>query len=418
MNIFRSLKYYNYRLHFTGQAISLIGTWMQRVAISWLVYRLTGSAFLLGFITFASLIPSLFLSPYAGSFIDRHDKFKVLLVTQAGLMLQAGLLALMIWFQYYSIMWIGILSLLQGIINSFDVTARQALMVDLVDNKEDLPNAIALNATVFNSARLVGPALAGIILSTFGEEMCFTINFVSFIAVLICLLCMKLDIKPSMKATENIWSDLKEGFYHIKNSPNVLSLILTMAASSLLIIPFITLLPVFAKDIFHGDAGTFSWFESAAGLGALFGAIYMARLRKGISLHKVTIISGFIMSFSVIALSIAPSLVPALIFTAAAGIGLMVQNSSINTYIQTHSTPEMRGRTISYYIMANQGILPIGSLLIGFLAHLYGAQTVVFIEGIAGFIITAALLYYKLIRNVIKGKLYPIRIKEMLRTSS
>lgn len=409
MYIFRSLKYPNYRLFFTGQAISLIGTWMQRVAISWLVYRITGSAFLLGAVTFLSLIPSLFLSPFAGSFVDRYNKYRVLMFTQVALMLQAGILAFMVWFQYYNILWIGALSLIQGIINSFDVNARQSLMIDLVDKKEDLPNAIALNSTVFNSARLIGPALAGIVLSTLGEELCFLINFLSFIAVLVCLMLMKLEIKQEIKPKQNIWIDLEEGFQHVVSSRDIFPLILTMAASSLLIIPFITLLPVFAKDIFSGDATTFSWFESAAGLGALIGAIYMAKLTSKTDLNKVTIISGFILSFSVLALAISPSLITALIFTAFAGTGLMVQNSSINTYIQTHSHPDMRGRTISYYIMANQGILPLGSLLIGFLAHRWGTQTVVFIEGLAGLVITGGLLLHK--KNQLQSRFHAIKMK-------
>jgi len=409
MNIFRSLKYYNYRLFFFGQAISLIGTWMQRVAISWLIYRITGSAFLLGAITFLSLIPSLFLSPFAGSFVDRYNKYRVLMFTQVGLMLQAGVLAFMVWFQYYNVLWIGVLSLIQGIINSFDVNARQSLMIDLVDKKEDLPNAIALNSAVFNSARLVGPALAGIVLSTLGEEVCFLINFISFVAVLICLLLMKLKVKHEPKVSQNIWTDLGDGFQHVIASRDIFPLILTMAASSLLIIPFTTLLPVFAKDIFSGDATTFSWFESAAGLGALIGAIYMARLTSKTNLNKVSVVSGFILSFSVLALAISPSLLTALIFTAFAGTGLMIQNSSINTYIQTHSHPGMRGRTISYYIMANQGVLPLGSLLIGFLAHRWGTQTIVFIEGLAGLAITISLLVYK--KNQLQNRFKAIQTK-------
>jgi len=409
MHIFRSLQYYNYRLFFTGQAISLIGTWMQRVAVSWLVYSITGSAFLLGAITFLSLIPSLFLSPFAGSFVDRHNKYRVLMFTQIGLMLQAGILAFMVWFQYYNVLWIGVLSLAQGIINSFDVNARQSLMINLVEKKEDLPNAIALNSTVFNSARLLGPALAGIVLSTLGEEVCFLINFFSFIAVLACLMLMKLNIEQEVKPTQNIWTDLQNGFQHVVSSRDIFPLILTMAASSLMIIPFITLLPVFAKDIFSGDATTFSWFESAAGLGALIGAIYMARLTSKTNLNQVTIVSGFILSFSVLALAFSPSLLMALIFTAFAGTGLMIQNSSINTYIQTHSHPGMRGRTISYYIMANQGVLPLGSLLIGFLAHRWGTQTVVFIEGLAGLAITIALLLYK--KNQLRNRFKALQLK-------
>ncbi|MBB6238098.1 MFS family permease [Pedobacter sp. AK013] len=403
MSIFRSLKHYNYRLFFTGQAISLIGTWMQRVAVSWLVYRLTGSAFLLGLITFLSLIPSLVLAPYAGSYVDRHNKYKILVITQVILMLQAGALALMIWFKVYDMFWIAALSLVQGLVNAFDVTARQSLMVNLIDDKEDLPNAIALNSSMFNAARLIGPALAGVILSTWGEDICFVINFVSFIAVLGCLVMMKLKLTVHQKSTENIWTDLKKGYDYLKSSPDLASMVLMMAASSLLVIPFTTLLPVFAKDIFNGNATTFGWFESAAGLGAFFGAIYMATLKAGQNLQKIVMMSGILLAISVVALAISPSLILALICTGSAALGLMAQTSSINTYLQTHADDVMRGRTLSYYIMAYQGVLPIGSLLMGYLAHLFGTQVVVAFEGVAGLLIVAAFVYNEKHRNQFKG---------------
>jgi MFS family permease len=399
MSIFRSLRHYNYRLFFTGQAISLIGTWMQRVAISWLVYRLTGSAFLLGLITFLSLIPSLVLAPYAGSYVDRHNKYKVLVITQIILMLQAGALALMIWLKVYDMFWIAALSLVQGLVNAFDVTARQSLMVNLIDDKEDLPNAIALNSSMFNAARLIGPALAGVILSTLGEDICFIINFISFIAVLGCMVMMKLKLTEHQKSAENIWVDLKKGYDYLKSSPDLASMVLMMAASSLLVIPFTTLLPVFAKDIFNGNATTFGWFESAAGLGAFFGAIYMATLKASQNLQKIVMMSGVLLAISVVALAISPSLILALVCTSLAALGLMAQNSSINTYLQTHADDVMRGRTMSYYIMAYQGVLPIGSLLMGYLAHLFGTQVVVAFEGVAGLLIVAAFVYNEKHRN-------------------
>lgn len=406
MSIFRSLRHYNYRLFFTGQAISLIGTWMQRVAISWLVYRLTGSAFLLGLITFLSLIPSLVLAPYAGSYVDRHNKYKILVITQIILMLQAGALALMIWFKIYDMFWIAALSLVQGLVNAFDVTARQSLMVNLIDDKEDLPNAIALNSSMFNAARLIGPALAGIILSTLGEDICFLINFISFIAVLGCMVMMKLKLTAHVKSKENIWIDLRKGYDYLKNSPDLASMVLMMAASSLLVIPFTTLLPVFAKDIFNGNATTFGWFESAAGFGAFFGAIYMATLKAGQNLQKIVTFSGILLAVAVIALAISPTLIMALICTGMAALGLMAQTSSINTYLQTHADDLMRGRTLSYYIMAYQGVLPIGSLLMGYFAHLFGTQIVVAFEGVAGLLIVAAFIYSEKHRNQLKNN-YP-----------
>jgi MFS family permease len=368
---------------------------MQRVAISWLIYRITGSALLLGLVTFLSLIPSLVLSPFVGTFIDRHNKFRVVKITQIALMLQAGVLAAMVWLNYYNIAWIAILSLVQGVINAFDTTARQSLMIDLVDDHEDLPNAIALNSSVFNAARLIGPAFAGIILSSFGEDVCFLINFLSFIAVIFCLMMMKLQITVNAKSEENIWIDLRKGYDYLKESPDLLSLILVLGASSLLVIPFTTMLPVFAKDVFQGNATTFSWFESAAGFGALIGAVYMAMLRPGKDLNTLTIVSGTIFAVALIGLSVSSTLFFALVATALSGVGLMIQNSAINTYIQMHASSEMRARTLSYYIMAYQGILPIGSLLIGFFAHAIGVNMVVFVEGIAGILIVFVFMVYQ-----------------------
>lgn len=379
---------------------------MQRVAISWLVYRLTGSPFVLGLITFASLIPSLVLAPFAGSLVDRYNKFNIFISTQIVLMLQAGTLALMVWLDYYNIAWIGVLSLVQGLVNSLDVTARQSLVVNFVEKKEDLPNAIALNSSMFNGARLVGPALAGIILSSFGENVCFFLNFLTYIAVLICLSLMKIKLKPIERSKENIWFDLKEGFNYLKNSPNISSLILLMAASSLIIIPFTTFLPVFAKDIFNGDATTFSWFESVGGLGALMGAVYMATLKSTRNFIKIIIRSSFTLSLSVLGLALSPSLIMALLFTGTAALGLMSQNSSINTYLQTHTPDKMRGRTMSYYIMAFQGVLPLGTLLMGYLAHKIGTTTIVALEGMAGVLIMISFILYR--RNRFKN------IKEQL----
>jgi MFS family permease len=409
MSVFRSLKHHNFRLHFIGQAISLIGTWMQRVAISWLVYRITGSALLLGVVTFLSLIPSLVLAPFAGSFIDRHNKFRVVMVTQIALMIQAGALAAMIWLNYYNMVWISVLSLAQGLINAFDTTARQALMVDLVDDKEDLPNAIALNSSAFNAARLVGPALAGIILSSFGEDVCFLINFLSFIAVICCLMMMKLALIPASRSDVNIWTDLRKGYEYLKDSPDLSSLILLLAASSLLVIPYTTLLPVFAKDVFHGDATTFSWFESAAGLGALFGAVFMATLKPGRDLIRLTILSSIVFAVALLGLAVSSSIVLALAATAATGGGLMIQNSAINTYLQTHASSEMRARTLSYYIMSYQGILPVGSLVIGYLAHYFGVGVVVFAEGILGILIVLVFMLHQ------RGLSHWIRVLQVIR---
>jgi MFS family permease len=395
MNIFRSLKYRNFKLFFYGQSISLVGTWMQKTAVSWLVYRLTGSALLLGLVGFVSLIPSLILSPYAGSLIDRHNRYKILLITQVVSMIQAGVLAALIYFQYYNITFIVLLSLIQGVINAFDVTCRQSLMVEMVEDKNDLPNAIALNSTMTNLARIVGPALAGIILSTFGEDFCFIGNFISYVPVLICLLMMKLNLVVSARSQKSIWLELEEGFKYVSGDKDLSSMIIMIGISSLFVIPFNTLMPIFAKDLFSGNASTFSWFESAAGLGSVISAMYLANLQSSKTLMKITIIASAVFGVSLVFLSYSAILPLALMFMTFSGLGMMAQTSSINTYIQTHAIPEMRGRAISYYIMAYQGMIPIGSLMIGWTAHVFGPRLAVCIAGLIGLLATSMFMWYK-----------------------
>jgi MFS family permease len=395
MDAFRSFKYKNFKLFFYGQSISLLGTWIQKTAVVWLVYRLTGSAMLLGIVSFVSLIPSLLLSPYAGSYIDRHDRFKVMKNTQKLAMLQAGLLAALIYFQFYNISVIILLSLLQGIINAFDVTCRQSLMVELVDDKADLPNAIALNSTITNLARVAGPAIAGIILSTLGEDFCFISNFFSFVPVLICLYLMKLNTQPSAHSQKDIWHELKEGLDYVISDKQIVSLIILLTGSSLFVIPFTTLMPIFAKDLFNGTSGTFSLFESAIGLGSLISAVYMARLKTIDKLTQVTVVASVLFGLGVITLAVANHLRLALLGMAISGVGMMAQTSSINTYIQTHAVPAMRARAISYFVMAYMGITPIGSLLIGFLAEHLKPREVVALEGILSLVIIAAYVVYQ-----------------------
>ncbi|PSL43814.1 putative MFS family arabinose efflux permease [Chitinophaga niastensis] len=395
MNIFRSLKSRNFRLFFYGQSVSLIGTWMQKTAVCWLVYRLTNSALLLGVVSFVSLIPSLLLSPYAGSYIERHNRYRILVITQIISMIQAGALAMMILFRNYNIPGIILLSLVQGIINAFDVTCRQSMMAEMVEEKDDLPNAIALNSTMANFARIAGPALAGIILSTFGEDFCFLSNFLSYVPVLISLFMMKIVLPPVVKSERSIWMELREGFNYISGDNDLSSLLLMLTASSLFVIPFNTLMPVFAKDLFNGDAKTFSWFESAAGLGSIISAIYMANLKGGKDMVKIMITASLIFALSLILLSYAAWLPLALLFMLLSGIGMMAQTSAINTYIQTHAIPKMRARAISYYIMAYQGMIPLGSLLTGVLAHFVGPRLTVCIAGVTGTVATVVFVSYQ-----------------------
>ncbi|WDF69839.1 MFS transporter [Sphingobacterium oryzagri] len=404
MDIFRSLSYPNFRLHVIGQAISLLGTWMQRVAISWLVYEMTNSVFWLGFVQFISLLPSLILSPFIGSFVDKHKKYKLVFITQIGLMLQAGMLTLVVGLHWETVFLLSLLGFMQGIVNAFDVLGRQSLMISLVDNKRDLPNAIALNSSIFNAARMIGPAIGGILLTTYGEFVCFGVNFFSFVPVIICLLLMRVTEDQSKLTRESNWRGLVEGFSYLRRSPHIASLIIVLTFSSLLVIPYTSLLPAVAKDLFRGDESTFSWFESAAGFGAMIGAINMARLKTGQNLRYRVLFSAFLMGISLCLLAFAHYLPTALLFTMMVSLAMMMQNSSINTYIQTHAVPSYRARTISYYIMAFQGIAPIGTLLVGATAEYFGIQTTLYAMGAAGIVLS--LSYYTYIRLHIQRRLF------------
>ena len=393
--MFKALKSKNFKLFFYGQSVSVIGTWLQKTAVSWMVYSVTGSVFLLGLATFLSMIPSLFLAPLAGSIIGRYDKHRAMILLQSLAMLQAGALALMIYLKIYNINFILALSLIQGIINSFDMTCRQTMMIDIVDNKEDLPNAVALNSTLNNFARIAGPALAGIILHNYGEDICFIGNFLSYIPVLISLLMMK--ITPHIKATDKMkmYDDFIEGLDYVKKETEMAKMLLMLMCSSLFVISFNTLMPVFAKDIFSGNAQTFSWFESAAGIGSILSAIYLANLKKADNMGKIMITASLLLGFSIIILAYSNSLTVALICMALSGVGMMAQTSSINIYIQTQSTVNMRSRSISYYLMAYQGMIPVGSLIIGYVSHIIGTRNTVAIQGIICILSVIVYVYYK-----------------------
>ncbi|MGI4750742.1 MAG: MFS transporter [Janthinobacterium lividum] len=390
----RALKYSNFRLYFSGQAISLIGTWMQRMAVSWLVFRLTHSELMLGLVVFAGQIPIMLLSPYGGALTDRHSRYKVLFYTQIASMVQAGLLTLVVLTHHYDITIIIVLSVILGIINAFDTPARQSLMILLIDDKKDLPNAIALNSSMVTLARLLGPVAAGFILSSFGEGVCFAVNFLSFVAVIASLLLMKIPPQTKQIIKQDIWQGLREGYNYLQQHAGLRSVILLMACTSFFVMPYSTLLPVFATDIFHGNVTTFSWLNAVSGLGALGGAVYMATLKPGKSLLKVIGYGCAQFAISLFLFSVTKFFSLALCFIMAAEFGMMSQIAASNTYIQTHVDENMRGRVISYYVMAFQGMAPIGSLVIGFMAHYFGASLIVSAEGIAGVISVICFIPY------------------------
>ncbi len=293
-NTFRSLQYRNYLLFFSGQSLSLIGTWTQRIATPWLVYRMTGSPFLLGLVGFAGQLPTFLLSPYAGVVTDRIDRYKVLLATQVLAMLQAFILCVLFFSHKIEIWQIITLGIFLGIINAFDVPARQSLVIKLVDDKRDLGNAIALNSSMVNAARLIGPSIAGVLIAYFGEGCCFLINGISYIFVITTLLFIK--IKPDLKLIghKNIIQEFREGFSYTFNNVTIRTLILMLALVSLVAMPYTVLMPVFAAKILHGSSHTFGFLMAATGIGALAGSLYMASRKTVAGLEKLIPVSAII----------------------------------------------------------------------------------------------------------------------------
>ncbi len=387
VNTFSAFKSRNYRLYFAGQSVSLIGTWMQKTAVSWVIYSLTHSKFMLGLTLFATMFPSFLFSVAGGVVSDRYNRYKVLLLTQIVSMLQALLLTALIFFNHYRVWEIIGLGVLLGIVNAFDVPARQSLVIDMVGNKRDLPNALALNSSMVNLSRLIGPGIAGIVIERFGDTVCFGLNTLSFLAVIISLLFMRLPRYIPKLQNKNVFGQLKEGLQYIRKRPDIQFILGMLALISVFVLPFSTLIPVYAKDIFHGTASTFGIIDSAIGLGAFSGAIFLASLRPGTNLSRILAINTFVFGFGLIAFSHMPLYWVALIFAAVAAFGMMSQVTISNTLIQTTVDPSMRGRVISVYAMVFFGMQPLGGLLIGFVSQNVGVKNTVLAEGIIALLI-------------------------------
>lgn len=388
----RAFQYRNYRLFFFGQGISLIGTWMQRIALSWLVYRLTDSAFLLGFVGFASQMPTFLLSPFAGVVADKSNKLRIMIITQALSMLQAFILAILVLTDKISIWQIIALGTFLGLVTAFDVPTRQSFVVQMVDRKEDLGNAIALNSFVFNSARLIGPSLAGVLVAAIGEGICFLLNAISYIAVIIALLVMKIKPKDKLEVNKsNVLQGLKEGFNYTFSYLEIRYTLLLLSSVSLFGMPYAVLMPIFAKDILHGDSHTLGFLMAGAGVGAILGALYMASRRDSNGLERIIPIATGTFGFGLIVFSLSHSFWLSLILISFSGAGMMVQMASCNTFIQTIVDDNKRGRVMSFYAMSFMGLAPFGSLLAGSMAKIIGAPNTLIMGGIVCLLI--ALIY-------------------------
>ena len=386
---FSAFKSRNYRLYFIGQSVSLIGTWMQKTAVSWVIYALTHSTFMLGLTLFASQFPSFLFSLIGGVVSDRYNRFRVLLGTQVASMIQASILAILILAGHYAVWEILALSVLLGVINAFDVPARQSLVYEMIDDKKDLPNALALNSSMVNLSRLIGPAIAGFVLENLGDGVCFLLNALSFVAVIGSLLLMKLPKYIKQVHTKNVLGELGEGMVYLKRTPSIAFVIMMLGLISLFVLPFSTLLPVYAKDIFKGTASTFGIIDSVIGLGAFSGAIFLASLKPGSNLKRILAINTLIFGAGLILFSHESNYPLALVFATVAGFGMMSQITVSNTLIQTTVEPNMRGRVISYYAMAFFGMQPIGGLLIGTVSKWIGTPDTMLAEGVIALLIGA-----------------------------
>ncbi len=360
---------------------------MQKTAVSWVIYSLTHSKFMLGVTLFATMFPSFMLSFLGGVVSDRYNRYKVLLVTQVVSMVQAILLTLLIFSKHYTVWQIIVLSALLGVVNAFDVPARQSLVYEMVEDKKDLPNALALNSSMVNLSRIIGPGIAGLIIEKWGDTFCFGLNALSFVAVIISLLLMRLPEYVSKAHTKNIFGELKEGLVYIKKTPSIAFVLGMLAMISLFVLPYTTLIPVYAKDIFHGTASTFGVIDSFIGLGAFTGAIFLASLKPGSNLRKILAINTLVFGAGLILFSHAPYYVMALAFAIVSAFGMMSQITISNTLIQTTVDPAMRGRVISFYAMAFFGMQPLGGLLIGFISQKIGVKDTVMAQGIIALLI-------------------------------
>jgi MFS family permease len=375
------LRHRNFRLFFGGQSISLIGTWMTRVATSWLVYRLTGSALLLGTVSFAGQIPTFLLAPFAGVWVDRLDRRQVLVWTQALSMAQSLLLAALTLSHHITIPLLLGLSVLQGMVNAFDMPGRQSFMVKMVDDRRDLSNAIAINSSMVNLARLIGPSLAGMLIAVTSEGWCFLIDGVSYIAVIASLLMMRLNAPEIARKATSTLTELKAGWTYVSGFLPIRTILMLFAVVSLMGMPFVVLMPIFAAQVLHGGPHTLGFLMGAMGLGALISALSLAARRSVVGLVKIVPLAAALFGAGLIGFGLSHWLWLSLVTVFFAGMGMMQGMAASNTIIQTIVSEDKRGRVMSYYTMAFMGMAPFGSLLAGSMAHAVGAPRTVIFNG-------------------------------------
>jgi len=402
----RALRHRNFRLFFFGQTISLIGTWMTRIATAWLVYRLTHSALLLGTVSFAGQIPTFIFAPFAGVWIDRLDRRQVLVWTQTLALVQSFALAGLTFSGAITITWILGLSVLQGMINAFDMPGRQSFMVQMVGDKADLGNAIAINSSMVNVARLIGPSLAGMVIAATNEAWCFLIDGISYMAVIASLLMMRIAASQARREVKSTLTELKEGWSYVTGFLPIRTILLLFAVVSLMGMPFVVLMPVFAANVLHGGAHTLGFLMGAMGVGALVSALSLAARRSVRGLIRGIPMAAAVFGVGLIGFGLSHVFWLSMLMVSVAGAGMMQGMAASNTVIQTLVTEDKRGRVMSYYTMAFVGMAPFGSLLAGAMAHgippapmgivtgpvLAGAQWTVVINGL--FVLVGAAWFF------------------------
>jgi MFS family permease len=406
--VFRSLQYRNYRLFFYGQSISLIGTWMQRIATPWLVYSLTDSVFLLGLVGFAGQIPTFLFSPFAGVLIDRWNRYTMLIITQILAMMQAFALAFLFFNKTLEVWHIILLSIFLGCINAFDMPARQSFVIDMIEKKEDLGNAIALNSSMVNSARLLGPSIAGVLISLMGEGICFLTNGISYIFVITFLIMMRIPKRKVKVQNKRVFQEFREGFAYTFGFKPIRYIILLLGLVSLTGMPYTVLMPVFARNILHGGPHTFGFLMGASGIGALAGAFYMASRKSVLGLGRFVPLFAAVFGFGLITFSLSHLFLLSMALMLVIGFGMIMQMTSCNTILQTIVDDDKRGRVMSFYTMAFMGTAPFGSLIAGALASSLGAPATLMIGGAS--CILGALVFARELPELQK-KIRPIYIR-------
>lgn len=393
-----ALRSRNYQLFFAGQGISLIGSWMTQVATVWLVYQLTNSPLMLGIVGFTSQIPSFFLAPFGGVLVDRWNTQKILVTTQIFAMIQSLALATLALTGMINIWQIIFLSLFQGVINALDAPARQTFVPEMVERRADLASAIALNSSLVNGGRLIGPAIAGIVIARVGASYCFLIDGISYIAVIAALLAMRVKAKKIAARTGNVLQRLKEGYIYAFNSPLIRSVLLLLALFSLMATPYITLIPIFATKVLGGDAHTLGFLTSASGIGALIGGIYLSTRKSVLGLGRIIAFAPALCGVGIIVFAVSRTLWLSMLMLLIVGLGSILQISSSNTVIQTIVEDDKRGRVMSLFTMSFLGIAPFGNLFAGIIADRIGAPYTLIIGAI--FCILGSVLFAKYLPKI------------------